>query len=54
MRRDLASTATAEQENPACPSCGRDQTIYLGSFPELQEDAWGCLACGREFNLIPE
>jgi hypothetical protein len=38
---------------PACPSCGDDDPIYLGVFPLLREDAYGCRLCGNEFNLIP-
>jgi transposase-like protein len=51
---ELATVDTAEQENPACPSCGHEHTIYLGTFPEVREDAYGCRLCGREFNLIPD
>jgi transposase-like protein len=54
MSADLTAVDTAEQVTPACPSCGQERTVYLGVFPELREDTWGCGRCGREFNLIPE
>jgi transposase-like protein len=54
MLGELAAVDTAEQVTPACPSCGDENTIYLGAFPQLREDAWGCRLCGREFNLIPD
>jgi hypothetical protein len=54
MSRELITVATAEQVMPACPSCGTEDPIYLGTCPELREDMWACRLCGREFNVVPD